>query len=143
MPNPYCSFWIYDKNEFFNFTKSKFWRFDWRYETISGEKLIREINAIGYHHPLMKRYKATIVPEKKNKILNDCFINHLSNKYANAPAGLFGTFEVNSLVNKRTFFFKYNIINIYMYNLKILIYKFLRINFKSFKYKVLKYLSNN
>ena len=105
LANSNCSFWIYDKYEFNEFIKTKYWRFDWRWISISDILLIREMAAVGWHGQNMNgldmgRYSATIVPLKKGKLENKSFIRHLPDNYANAPRGLFGTFKMNDIVKK-------------------------------------------
>ena len=103
--NPYCAFWIYDKNEFREFIKTKFWKFNWKWVTISGILLIREMATIGWHGINMNgidmnRYLATIIPLKKGHLDKNSFIRHLSNKFSVNPAGLFGTFKIKDIPEK-------------------------------------------
>ena len=82
--NPYCGFWIYDKNELKKFINSREWRFKIdKYET-------REKSAIGWNSKKMKRYKGTIIPLKRIKektytIDDACTVHHYSNNYINNP----------------------------------------------------------
>jgi hypothetical protein len=48
----------------------------------------------------MNRYKATIIPLNNCKLNKNSFLKHLSNKYANNPAGLFGTIPINNILSK-------------------------------------------
>ena len=103
--NPHCAFWIYDKNEFKDFTKTKFWKFDWKWVTISGILLIREMATIGWHGinmngTDMNRYLATIIPLIKGGLDSNSFVRHLSNNYSKNPAGLFGTFKIKDIPEK-------------------------------------------
>jgi hypothetical protein len=80
----------------------------------------------------MNRYKATIIPIIDNKPDKSSFINHISNKYANDPAGLFGTIKINNLMTKRLKKFKMrNTSNQIILRLKFIIYRTLRFNFKN------------
>jgi len=78
--NPYCAFWIYEKDELKEFIKSQEWKFNFvRYN-------IREKSAIGWHGKDMTRYKGTIIPlilNEKNKLQIDtrCTVHHLPNNY--------------------------------------------------------------
>ena len=67
LENSNCSLWIYDKDEFKKFIKTKYWKFNWKWITISGILLIREMAAVGWHGQnmngqFMNRYHATIIP---------------------------------------------------------------------------------
>ena len=78
--NPYCGFWIYDKEELKKFTESKEWYFKFK------EYDIREKSAIGWHGLNMKRYKGTIIPLQvlENNICvthHECKVHHLTNSY--------------------------------------------------------------
>ena len=103
--SPHCSFWIYDKNEFNNFTKTKYFHFKWKLLSISGVLLIREMATYGWHGidingKDMERYFATIIPIKNNRFEKNSFIKHLTNNYSKNPAGLFGTFKVSQIISK-------------------------------------------
>ena len=98
--------WIYEKKEFKEFTKTKYWNFDFKWITISGVLLIREMSAVGWHGEnmsgqYMDRYRATILPIKKGKLLKESFIVHSTNKYANNPSGLHGSIKVKDLLPKK------------------------------------------
>ena len=85
--NTSCAIWIYDKKEFKNFIKTKYWKFDWKWVTISGVLLIREMSMIGWHAVNMNgidmnRYIATIIPLKKGQLDKNSFIRDLSNNIA-------------------------------------------------------------
>jgi hypothetical protein len=82
--NPYCGFWIYDKEELKQFAKSEEWKFNFR------GLPIREKSAIGWHGTMMNRYKATLIPVSKTT--EDAFflpasstVHHLPNSYINNP----------------------------------------------------------
>ena len=132
------SIWIYDKNEFKKFTKSKYWNFHFKIKTISGVLLIREMAAIGWHSELMDRYKATLIPFKNKKLNKNSFIKHISNNYANNPAGLFGTLSIDKIFeNNLKYFFPKNKIYKFLARLKYYGYYVLRFNLKNFKKRIL------
>ena len=138
LENSYSSFWIYDKNEFQKFTQTKYWRFDWKWVTISGVWLTREMAAVGWHgenmggEGSMNRYKATIIPLNNHKLNKNAFIKHLSNKYANNPAGLFGTISINNIMSKKLIkFIPKNFFYQSTVRLKFFIYYFFRFNLKN------------
>ena len=131
------SIWIYDQNEFKKFTKSKYWNFQFKIKTISGVLLIREMAAIGWHSELMDRYKATIIPFDKKKLNNNSFIKHISNNYANNPAGLYGTLSIDRILEKKlTYFYPKNKIYKFVERLKYYGYSILRFNLKNFKKRI-------
>jgi hypothetical protein len=138
LENSNSSFWIYDKNEFQKFTQTKYWRFDWKWVTISGVWLTREMAAVGWHgenmggEGSMNRYKATIIPLNNHKLNKNAFIKHLSNKYANNPAGLFGTISINNIMSKKLIkFIPKNFFYQSTVRLKFFIYYFFRFNLKN------------
>ena len=96
--NPYCAFWIYDRNELNKFIKSKYWNLDnWTDNKYYGT---REMVAIGWHGLNMDRYINTILPIKNNKIVNESKIIHLTNNYSNFNDPLnmnHGCLEFNNL----------------------------------------------
>ena len=138
LANSYCAFWIYDKKEFNNFIKTKFYNFNWRWISISNILLIREMAAVGWHGEnmnglSMNRYLATIVPFQKNKLDSGSLIRHLSDKYANIPQGSFGTLKISQLSHKNlnkflplTFFDKF------FRRVSYIIYHLLRFNLKRY-----------
>ncbi len=136
LANSNSSFWIYDKDEFSEFIKTKYWRFDWKWISISDILLIREMAAVGWHGQNMNgidmgRYLATIVPLKKEKVENKSFIRHLPDNYANAPRGLFGTFKMNDIAKKDLKkFTPINSLGRLFKRLKYMAYHLLRINIK-------------
>jgi hypothetical protein len=74
--NPYCAFWIYDKQEFNNFINSKYYDIN----NVTGYD-IRAVVAIGLHGVETKWYKGTIIPIKENQLVNECKVYHLPNNY--------------------------------------------------------------
>jgi len=136
--NPYCGFWIYDKNEFRNFTKTKYWKFNWRWVTISGILLIREMASIGWHGVNMNgidmdRYLATIIPLKNGHLDKNSFVRHLSDKFSKAPAGLFGTFKIKEILEENLEEFKpITPIGKFIKKARYILYHFSRINIKKY-----------
>lgn len=136
--SPHCSFWIYDKNEFNNFTKTKYFHFKWKLLSISGILLIREMATYGWHGidingKDMERYLATIIPIKNNKFDKDSFIKHLTNNYSKNPAGLFGTFKVSQIISKNLKrFTPQTLFDKLMKKIKYDIYYYSRINLKKY-----------
>ena len=74
--NPYCAFWIYNKNEFNNFVNSKYYNIN----NISDYG-IREQSAIGLHGTSTDWYKNTLIPIINNKLIEECKIYHMPNNY--------------------------------------------------------------
>ena len=130
------SLWVYTREELKKFSKTRYWNFNFKWITVSGILLIREMAAVGWHGEnmngqYMNRYKATIIPIKNNKLDKDSFIKHISNNYANNPAGLFGSLKVDSLLSKELNLFKertliFNLIK----RLNFILYYLFRFNFK-------------
>lgn len=78
--NPYCAFWIYDREELKEFTKSREWNFQFKGYGV------RERSAIGWHGIGMERYKGTIIPlltmdDGSLSVDPDCAVHHLPNNY--------------------------------------------------------------
>ena len=76
--NPYCAFWIYNKNEFNKFVNSKY--YDINNNSIYG---IREASAFGLHGLDTDWYRNTLIPVINNKLIEECKIYHMPNNYAN------------------------------------------------------------
>lgn len=70
--NPYCAFWIYDKNEFNKFLQSKFWN-----TPTAFHPGIREDSGFG----MTNGYKDTVIPLINNKLNENSKIYHLPNNY--------------------------------------------------------------
>ena len=136
--NPYCAFWIYDQKEFKNFIKTKYWKFDWKWVTISGILLIREMSSTGWfginmNGIDMNRYQATIIPLKKGHLDKNSFIRHLSNNYSKNPSGLFGTFKVKDIPEKNLQEFKtITPVGRFFKRASYILYYFFRINIKKY-----------
>ena len=136
--NTSCAFWIYDKKEFKSFIKTKYWKFDWKWVTISGVLLIREMSMIGWHGVNMNgidmnRYLATIIPLKKGQLDKNSFIRDLSNKYSMNPRGLFGTFKVKDILEKNLQEFKpITPVGRFFRRAIYILYYFSRINIKKY-----------
>ena len=137
LENSNCSLWIYDNEEFKKFIKTKYWKFNWKWITISGILLIREMAAVGWHGEnmggqFMNRYLSTIIPLVNDRLDKNSYIKHISNKYANNPTGLFGTIKINNLLSKKlnkftpsNFFYKL------ILRLKFNFYRCIRFNIKN------------
>jgi hypothetical protein len=74
--NPYCAFWIYNKNEFVRFVNSPY--YDIR--NIRGYDP-RAASAIGLHGLHTNWYKSTLIPMVGNQLIEDCKIYHMPNNY--------------------------------------------------------------
>jgi len=134
--SPHCSFWIYDKKEFGEFVKTKYFNFKWKWTGISGVLLIREMASIGWHGinmngTTMNRYKATIIPFK-NKLFNkDSFVRHLPGNYSACPAGLYGSFKVKDLIDEKLEEYEEQSFIANMLNkIRLIIYRMFRFNLK-------------
>jgi len=85
--NPYCAFWIYNKNEFNRFVNSPYYNIC----NIHGYGT-RESSAIGLHGKHTPWYAATVIPIVDNKLIDACRIYHLPNNYVNTNS-LHGTIK--------------------------------------------------
>ena len=117
LESPFNCLWIYEKKEFKKFIKTKYWNFDFKWITISGVLLIREMSAVGWHGEnmsgqYMNRYKATILPIKRGELLKESFIIHSTNKYANNPSGLHGSIKVKELLPKNYEILTINLVHV-------------------------------
>ena len=136
--NPHCPVWIYDKKEFNEFIKTKFYKFDWKWVTKSGILLIREMASHGWYGTDMNgidmnRYKATIIPMNNQKLDKNSFVRHLPDTYCNNPAGLFGTFKVKDIIEKKLIRFIPNtLFDRFIKRTKFLLYYYSRINLKKY-----------
>jgi hypothetical protein len=92
--NPYCAFWIYNKNEFNRFINSKYYDIN----NIHGYD-IREQSAIGLHGNNTIWYKNTLIPIINNKLIEDCKIYHLPNNYVIMKNNLFATIKFDDAIN--------------------------------------------
>ena len=138
------SLWVLTREELKKFSKTKYWNFNFKWITVSGILLIREMAAVGWHGEnmngqYMNRYKATIIPIKNKELNKDSFIKHMSNNYANNPAGLFGSLKVDSLLSKELNLFKnrssiFNLVK----RFNFILYYLLRFNFKKLVKNTLK-----
>lgn len=85
----YSCFWIYDKKNFNEFTKTDFWNFKKKISNYRHYYGITEQSAIGWNGLDMERYKATLIPlNDELKIDQDCLIEHLTNNYINKFSNL-------------------------------------------------------
>ena len=86
--NPYCAFWIYNKNEFNKFVNSKYYNIN----NISGYGT-REQSAIGLHGLNTDWYKNTLIPIINNKLIEECKIYHMPNNYVINKASHYATIK--------------------------------------------------
>lgn len=86
--NPYCAFWIYNKDEFNNFINSKYYNLN----NIQGYG-IPERSAVGLHGLHTKYYLNTLIPIVDNKLIEDCKIYHMTNKFVLDKTTPFGTIK--------------------------------------------------
>ena len=77
----YCCFWIYNKDQFHKFLKSKWWSFKKRAHNFRHNYGITERSSIGFHSLNMNYFKATLLPEIDNQPDPNCFIEHMTNNY--------------------------------------------------------------
>jgi len=93
--NPYCAFWIYDKNEFNRFVNSQFYDIN-----NINDYGIREKSAIGLHGLFTNWYKNTVIPIVNNNLIDDCKIYHLSNNYVNDKHSSLAKVEFEKCIKK-------------------------------------------
>ena len=131
--NPYFAMWIMDKRLLNKFIKSKFWDLkNWRGLNSFTKLYDREKSAVGWHGLNMDKFDATVVPYINNKILNDCFFPHQSNKYV-AERDRYHISKKNILEKKTLPFFKLktNKIELFVKEAINFLYLKLRFNFKN------------
>lgn len=77
--NPYCGFWIYDREELKKFVKTKEWKF--QFDSYG----IREKSAVGQHGKTSNYFKGTIIPliilNSKLVTPGSSSVHHLPNNY--------------------------------------------------------------
>ena len=86
--NPYCAFWIYNKNEFTKFVNSDYYNIN----NILGYGT-REKSAIGLHGNNTNWYINTVIPIINDKLIEDCKIYHMPNNYVINKNTLYATIE--------------------------------------------------
>lgn len=91
--NPYCAFWIYNKEEFNKFVDSHLYDI----QNINGYGT-REQSAIGLHGVCTNWYSCTIIPIINNKLIDDCKVYHLPNNYVSMKHEVFATIKFNEAV---------------------------------------------
>jgi len=91
--NPYCAFWIYNKDEFHRFVQSTY--YDLKNIVKYG---IREKSAIGLHGLYTKWYTHTLIPMMDNKLCEDCKIYHMPNNYVLDKKSRFATIQFNDAI---------------------------------------------
>jgi len=77
----YCCFWIYNKKQFVDFIKSKWWNFENKVHNFRHNYGITERSSIGFNAPNINYFKATLLPEVNKKPHPDCFVEHITNNY--------------------------------------------------------------
>ena len=92
--NPYCAFWIYNKNEFNKFANSQYYNIN----NISGYDT-REQSAIGLHGVNTDWYKNTLIPIINNKLIEECKIYHMPNNYVVDKSTCFATIKFDEALN--------------------------------------------
>jgi hypothetical protein len=95
--NPYCAFWIYNKNEFNKFVHSEYYN---PYHIVGYE--IREISAVGLHGVNTPWYKNTVIPIINNHLNKDCKIYHLSNNYVVDKSTTLATIKFDEAIKFNT-----------------------------------------
>ena len=80
---PYCCMWIYDSETFKKFIKTRWWHFNWKGKNYLAHHGITEMSAFGWHHKIMDKFEATILPEISGVLDEGCFIEHITNNYFN------------------------------------------------------------
>jgi hypothetical protein len=93
--NPYCAFWIYNKEEFNRFVESEYYNIN----NIMGYQT-REQSSIGLHGLQTNWYKGTLIPIIDNNIIKTCKIYHLPNNYANDITTQFGKLKFEDCIEK-------------------------------------------
>jgi hypothetical protein len=91
--NPYCAFWIYNKNEFNKFVNSKYYDIN----NIEGYG-VREKSAIGLHGSNTNWYKSTLIPIINKKLIEDCKIYHMPNNYVIDKTTPFATIKFDEAI---------------------------------------------
>lgn len=94
--NPYCAFWIYDKNEFTRFVNSPYYQIK-NIPTYG----IREQSAFGLHGKGMTWYKNTVIPVIRGKLCEDCKIYHMPNNYVTDKTSRFATVKFDEAIQLR------------------------------------------
>jgi hypothetical protein len=92
--NPYCAFWIYNKNEFNKFVNSSY--YDMNNILNYG---ICEKSAIGLHGLDCNWYKATVIPIINNTLIESCKIYHIPNNYITNNNNLFATIKFSDAIH--------------------------------------------
>jgi hypothetical protein len=96
--NPYCAFWIYNKDEFHKFVNSKYYDIN----NVSGYDM-RAASAVGLHGLETEWYKGTLIPlVEGNKLAKECKIYHLSNRFVIDASSPFATIRFEDAVELTT-----------------------------------------
>ena len=92
--NPYCGFWIYDKNIMKKFIKSEYYNL----KNIKGYEL-RETSAIGLNGKYTNFFYGTLLPlNGLNQINNLCYVHNMPNNYIDKKSK-YGKININNLFN--------------------------------------------
>ena len=95
--NPYCAFWIYNKEEFNKFVESKYYNLS-AMPNWYGD---REKSAIGLHSKGWGWYKSTIIPIVDKNLTKDCRIYHLPNNYVNDKRNFFASIPFEKCIDPK------------------------------------------
>lgn len=99
--NPYCAFWIYNKDTFIKFVNSPLYKYENMSEFGNNTHMIREKSAIGLNGLSTRYYSKTVIPIKNYKVDPDCRVLHLPNNYVNRPNSIFATIPFNDAIDKK------------------------------------------
>lgn len=97
--NPYCAFWIYDKEDFHRFVNSAYYDLNHHVYSVYGT---REKSAIGLHGIHTKWFSATLIPVVRNntQLIDDCKIYHMPNNYVIDKTTTLASVKFAEAVNK-------------------------------------------
>lgn len=109
--NPYCAFWIYNKDTFHKFTNSPLYQYENMHEFgTNNTHMIREKAAIGLNGLSTKYYSKTLIPLKNRKLDPDCRVYHLPNNYVGKNA-MFATIPFDNAIEQLSIYSR-NLISI-------------------------------
>jgi hypothetical protein len=91
--NPYCAFWIYNKNEFNRFIDSKYYDIN-----NIPDYGIPERSGIGLNGCQNYWYNGTLIPIIGNKLIEDCKIYHMPNNFVIDNTNLFATIKFDEAI---------------------------------------------
>jgi hypothetical protein len=100
--NPYCAFWMYDKDEFRKFCKSECYSLKELHQR--DEYGVCETSAIGMNGKANIWYEGTLIPVINNQVHPDSKVLHLPNNFMNHEpepgVPLFGTVPFKEIVQR-------------------------------------------